>query len=69
MTELRPKDTLLLMTGASGLVALALLVVAIATGRGWWVTVFMAAATAWFGILYVRELHRFRGNSAGSARP
>ncbi|MDP9427660.1 MAG: hypothetical protein M3Q47_01720 [Actinomycetota bacterium] len=69
MTDPRVKDTILVTVVSSGLVALALFVMAIVTGRGWWIAVFMTVATMWFGILYGRELRRFKRHPGGPAGP
>ena len=67
MADPRVKDTLLLIGLVSGLVTVAVLSVAITTSQIWWVAVFMTVVTAWFGVLYIRELRRFTRDSGGAA--
>jgi hypothetical protein len=63
------RDTLLLTACTAGLVTIALLVAALLTGRDWWIAIVMTAATAWFGIPYIRERRRFGRGSGGPAQP
>ena len=58
MADRQVADTLAVATVSAGVLALALLVVALLTGAHWWVAVVLVVATLVFGVRWSQERRR-----------